>query len=194
MGECSKRPVPLLTHIMRWERSASVVSEGRKARNERCDSDLENCKKISNIERTHILDSIKSRIKLPREAMKKEDVIRISRLNHVTIGNHTVNHPITIKCDSDELNYEISEASKVLNLWIDDSILYFAYPNGDFDNREIPILKRNKIKMAFTTIPKHIDSSAKIDPFKVPRFSVNDDGSFYENICKMVGVWQPWFK
>jgi len=155
---------------------------------------IENCKSITNDERLKIINKLKENIEIPREAMTKEDVIKISKSTYITIGNHTVNHPIIPSCEIDELEYEISEASNVLKSWISKDINYFAYPNGDFDQREIAILKSNNIKLAFTTIPEHVNVTKPVNYFQIPRFSVNDNGSFYENICKMTGVWQKIIK
>ena len=155
---------------------------------------IEYCKSIANDERLKIINKLKENIEIPREAMTKEDVIKISKLRYITIGNHTVNHPITTKCNIDELKDEINGASKDLKTWIDKDIDFFAYPNGDFDQRETAILESSNIKLAFTTIPEHIDVSKPVNYFQIPRFSVNDNGSFYENICKMTGVWQKIIK
>lgn len=155
---------------------------------------VEKCKNLPNSKRIDIVSELKEHITLTREAMTKDDVSRISTLENITIGNHTVNHPITNRCELEELRYEINEASKILKTWISDDINFFAYPNGDFDEREAAILLDNNIKLAFTTEPKHINITKKINPYQIPRFSVNDDGSFAENICKMVGVWQAYIK
>jgi poly-beta-1,6-N-acetyl-D-glucosamine N-deacetylase len=155
---------------------------------------VEYCKKVSNNQRLKIIDELKSKITLPREAMTKTDVARISGLEFITIGNHTMNHPITKRCELKELEHEISEASRVLKTWVSDEINYFAYPNGDFDEREVSILKENNIKLAFTTVPEHIHPYENINPYQIPRFSVNDEGSIAENICKMTGVWQTYIK
>ena len=155
---------------------------------------IENCKKVINEERLKIIEELKEKIVIPREAMTKEEVIRISKSKFITIGNHTVNHPITKKCSIDVLKYEINEASNELKKWINNDIEFFAYPNGDFDEREKLILESNKIKMAFTTLPEFININKPINFFQVPRFSVNDNGSFSENICKMTGVWKKYIK
>jgi poly-beta-1,6-N-acetyl-D-glucosamine N-deacetylase len=155
---------------------------------------IQNCKSIANDERLKIINKLKENLEIPREAMTKEEVIKISKSTYITIGNHTVNHPIIPSCEIDELEYEISEASNLLKSWISKDINYFAYPNGDFDQREIATLKSNNIKLAFTTIPEHVNVTKPVNYFQIPRFSVNDNGSFYENICKMTGVWQKIIK
>jgi peptidoglycan/xylan/chitin deacetylase (PgdA/CDA1 family) len=155
---------------------------------------IEQCKIMSNTDRINFINEIRTDLKLSREAMTKDDVISISKLKNVTIGNHTVNHPITKRCEIDDLQYEITKASEELKSWINKDIKYFAYPNGDFDERETPFLIENNIKLAFTTVPNHINSNIENNNFQIPRFSVNDNGSFSENICKMVGVWQNHIK
>jgi peptidoglycan/xylan/chitin deacetylase (PgdA/CDA1 family) len=155
---------------------------------------IESCKNMPNIDRINFINKIRLGLNLSREAMSKDDVIRISKLKNVTIGNHTVNHPITKRCEIEDLQYEITEASNELKSWIKKDINYFAYPNGDFDERETTFLIKNNIKLAFTTVPNHISTKNKNNNFQIPRFSVNDNGSFSENICKMVGVWQKLIK
>ncbi|WP_296313622.1 polysaccharide deacetylase family protein [Winogradskyella sp. UBA3174] len=170
----------------------SYIKENNK--NNHKNISVQASKNLPNIKRKQLVQKLKKNIELPREAMTKEDVIRISKFESVTIGNHTVNHPITNRCEIDELNYEITEGSSELKNWIVDEVAFFAYPNGDFDEREAPFLNNNNIKLAFTTVPKHINSTKTINHFQVPRFCVNDNGSFSENICKMVGVWQKYIE
>lgn len=151
---------------------------------------VEKCKKVRNEEREKIIYEIQKRIFVEREAMTVEDIIKISNNNNITIGNHTVTHPITKNCSISTLQYEISSASNEIEKWIEEPVDFFAYPNGDFDGRESKFLIKNNIKMAFTTVPQHIDVTKSVNFLQIPRFSVNDEGSLQENICKMSGVWQ----
>jgi len=89
----------------------------------------------------------------------------------VTIGAHTINHPV-LKNESDAgCRYEIGDSIKQLELMLGHPVKYFAYPNGrpglDFGEREINYLKENNITLAFSTEPDHISSNT--DPLCIPR-------------------------
>ncbi len=73
----------------------------------------------------------------------------------VTIGAHTINHPV-LKNENDrdcfdEINRSVRDLEKILN----HSVPYFAYPNGrpviDFGEREMQYLHEAGISMAFST-------------------------------------------
>ena len=71
----------------------------------------------------------------------------------VTIGAHTINHPV-LKNESDTgCRYEIAESVKQLELILEKPVKYLAYPNGrlhlDFGEREMNYLKESNIALYF---------------------------------------------
>ncbi len=93
----------------------------------------------------------------------------------VTIGAHTLNHPI-LKNESDkECETEIINSIEGLSGILNKEITCFAYPNGspglDFDHREIDILKENNIKTAFSTENKAL--SRDDNPLSIPRNGIS---------------------
>lgn len=146
-------------------------------------------KKIPNFERMKKISELRAKIALDREAMTKEELIELSRNPLVTIGSHTVNHPCLNQCAESESVYEIKEGNKLLSEWIRKDVKYFSYPNGDYKGCEHKVLAECGCLMAFTT--KHDFVSPNYSNiFYVPRFSINDNGSLEENICKITGLWQ----
>jgi peptidoglycan/xylan/chitin deacetylase (PgdA/CDA1 family) len=138
----------------------------------------------------NIVNNIRNKgVEIEREAMTIEDIQRISKNNLVTIGSHTVNHAIIPNCTDVELEYEINNSKKELENWTGKEVKYFSYPNGDFDGREKEILEKYGFELAATTENKFI--SLESDIYFIPRFSVMNDGSFAENLCHMLGIWQP---
>lgn len=125
-----------------------------------------------------------------REAMSIDQVKTIAKMQQVTIGCHTVNHVILSNCNEDELLFEIGQSKRTLEKWINKEVLYFAYPNGNFDGRESNLLGSLGFKIAATIENKLI--SSENDPYLVPRFVAYDNGILIENICHITGVWQPW--
>lgn len=147
--------------------------------------------KIPENERRAIIKNLVNRksYEIKREAMTIEDIKRISKNNLVTIGSHTVHHAIVTNCSDVALEYEINNSKKKLENWTGKEVKYFSYPNGDFDGREKKILEKYGFELAATTENKLICSNN--DLYAIPRFSVMNDGFFSENLCHMLGIWQP---
>ena len=89
----------------------------------------------------------------------------------VTIGAHTINHPVLANETDKYCQFEIKESIDKLESILGHPIKYFAYPNGrpgfDFTDREMSYLKENNIALAFSTEIDHV--SANINPLSVPR-------------------------
>jgi peptidoglycan/xylan/chitin deacetylase (PgdA/CDA1 family) len=121
--------------------------------------------------------------------MTIDEVQTITQLPQVTIGNHTLNHPIMPNCTIQEIESEIIEANIFLKEWTNTDVTFFAYPNGAFDGREIPLLSKLGFTIATTTDNRLI--SPNDSPYALPRFIAMDEGFLLENICHMLGIWQP---
>ncbi len=98
----------------------------------------------------------------------------------MTIGAHTINHPILSNETNKNAEKEILESVEDLSMMIDRNIKYFAYPNGtiglDFSTREQTILQE-KIKLAFTLDAGFFSKNS--NPLCIPR--INFFGSEREN-------------
>jgi peptidoglycan/xylan/chitin deacetylase (PgdA/CDA1 family) len=155
---------------------------------------LESMKKISNNQRMQHLNEVKSKITLDREAMTVEGVKRISLYSSVIIGCHTVSHPILINCSDKDAYMEISESKKHLEQWINKKVTFFAYPNGDYGDREIKILKEVGFSLAFSTEQVVLTPQRIQLRYQLPRFDVTENAPWPIRLCRMVGVWQPILK
>ena len=143
--------------------------------------------------RLQLLEDVKKSGKaLNREAMTIEEVREISSVPDITIGAHTVTHPVLPNCRENELEYEIGESKRKLEEWTEENICVFAYPNGLYDVKEREILKKHGYELAVTT--EQVFASTGSDSYQFPRFIVMDDGSFIENLCHALGVWEPFIK
>lgn len=72
----------------------------------------------------------------------------------VTIGSHTVNHPILSKINNTEALFEVQESKRLLELKTGKNISFFAYPNGtssDYTPETIQLLKNSGYIAAVTT-------------------------------------------
>ncbi|HTD99697.1 MAG TPA: polysaccharide deacetylase family protein [Mucilaginibacter sp.] len=151
---------------------------------------IEELKNVQDTERKAILVDIKTTVQLEREALTVDQVKNIAKSKHVTIGGHTVNHPILPKCENEEAYQELKESKKIIETWVNKDITSFAYPNGDYGEREIQYLKELGYAVAYTTKPSQLTKKALKQIYELPRFAVFENVSNAEAVCRMVGVWQ----
>jgi peptidoglycan/xylan/chitin deacetylase (PgdA/CDA1 family) len=87
--------------------------------------------------------------------MSLPEVLEVERSGLVTIGAHTINHPILKNEDDGSSQSQITNSIKKLEGLLQHPVKYFAYPNGrpgiDFGEREINCLRKNGISMGFST-------------------------------------------
>lgn len=167
----------------------SVIEEAQKRK--LCRIDVEQLKLMPNTERMQIVNSVSDQIKLDREAMTIEDVKQVASSRWVTIGAHTVTHPILNQCSTEQVIYEVEESRAKLQEWTNNPIHYFAYPNGDYSSRETRLLEDSGYKLAFAVRADYLTESALRNRYELPRFEVVEQVSFAETICRMTGVWEP---
>lgn len=112
--------------------------------------------------------------------MTVNDLIDVEKSGLVTIGAHTLNHPILYNEDDANCKYELKESVYELSTVLKHEIKYFAYPNGipnlDFNEREQSYLKEIGIYLAFTTESRNMSSSDH--PLCIPRYGISDRESY----------------
>jgi hypothetical protein len=100
-----------------------------------------------------------------------EQLLELDRSDLITIGAHTMSHPLLSNEDDEKAENEITASISELSKLLEKPIEYFAYPNGkrefDFGPREQEILRANGIKLAFSTDAGFFGKST--DPLCVPR-------------------------
>lgn len=148
-------------------------------------------KTLPNEKRLLQVDAIKKEVIIEREAMTVDQVKKASQAKYVTIGSHTHTHPILTKCSEKQVYDEMIISRKKLETWIGKEVPYFAYTNGDYGKREVEILKTLNYRLAFSTYPGYLTPAMLKEKYALPRFLFLEGVSFAENICRMVGIWQP---
>ena len=136
---------------------------------------------------------LRSSFTISRTCIALEELKRINALDLITIGGHTVTHPILENCSFERQEKELKESKSILSKWLNKSVDYFAFPNGDYNNNTLLLLKKHGYKLAFTTKPGRIDPHT-VDPLQIPRYSISDDGGYFENLAKLKGAWQRFSK
>lgn len=148
-------------------------------------------KKMPDETRLGVLKEIKKKIFPGRDAMTVDQVKSIAASPYITIGSHTVTHPILINCNEMKVYEELKLSRQKLESWIGEEVAYFAYPNGDYSQREVQVLKTLNYRLAFSSQPQYLTPKLLKDNFTLPRFGFLEGASSAENICRMAGIWQP---
>jgi peptidoglycan/xylan/chitin deacetylase (PgdA/CDA1 family) len=165
----------------------SVVEEGRK--NKITTKQVGELKHIPDEEKIKIIEEIEKELPKKRDALTIDEVKEIADGNFITIGSHTVSHPILTQCKNEQSRFEINTSKQKLEDWLKKPITSFAYPNGMYSEREKKYLSDSGYTIAFNTIPEYVTNETLNNPFDIPRFDVLEEVSLMENYCRMTGIW-----
>jgi len=89
----------------------------------------------------------------------------------ITIGSHTLNHPILPTLTADDLQREIGDSRHVIAQRLQRSVDLFCYPNGDNDVRAQAAVREHYLA-AVTTVPGAV--GAGDDPCLLPRIPAGE--------------------
>ncbi|MFO1412790.1 MAG: polysaccharide deacetylase family protein [Burkholderiales bacterium] len=110
---------------------------------------------------------------LPTDLMLTSDELRALRATGVTIGAHTVTHPILAAVDEADARREIADGRDRLASLLREPIDLFAYPNGravqDYGSVHVAMVRQAGFSAAVST--NWGACSAKSDVFQLPRFT-----------------------
>lgn len=109
--------------------------------------------------------------------IRDDELKEISRSGIVTVGAHTMNHPILANEEDSLAAAEISRSISELSRVLDREVRHFAYPNGlrglDFGEREKGVLKARGVKLAYCGETGFF--GRRTDPFEIPCLGVSGD-------------------
>lgn len=112
-------------------------------------------------------------VDLPEHIMMNETQIREMYECGMTMGAHTVTHPILRCITEKQAKDEIAESKEVLQQILDSKVELFAYPNGkpnqDYSLEHVEMVKKCGYKGAVTT--SQGAAFPGIDIYQVPRFT-----------------------
>src|SRR5205814_6959228 len=92
----------------------------------------------------------------------------------VTIGSHTMSHPILTSLTADETDAELRESRTRLEARLQRPATLFCYPNGDLNDAALSSARRY-YRCAVTVDPGTVPAGA--DPHRLPRFAAHPRGS-----------------
>jgi peptidoglycan/xylan/chitin deacetylase (PgdA/CDA1 family) len=154
-------------------------------------SDFSDFKNLPAIAREQKIRILKQNYTLPRSCITLDELKQISNNKLVTIGSHTVSHPVLNRCSFEQQNEELNDSKKILQDWLKTDINFLAYPNGDYNQDTIDIAVKAGYKLAFTVVPDKVDVAA-VNPYLIPRYCIDDHDGYFDSIAKILGVWQKY--
>ena len=146
------------------------------------------CKKMLDNERLEFLRSreySETREYPERQALSRKEIEELKSC--VDFQSHTVFHPILPACTEERALHEIVASKEELTELLGQRVDGLAFPNGDYTEREIAMVKRAKYRFAVTMDSGYNDGAT--DLFRLRRIAVLDDSSVSELLVKACGVW-----
>lgn len=118
--------------------------------------------------------------RLPSDLMMTSEQVRAMRREGMSIGAHTVTHPILARIDADPVRSEVLESKQFLESLLQERVGLFAYPNGkptvDYRARDVATMRGLDFDAAVTTAWGVAD--ARSDLMQLPRFTPWDRTRF----------------
>ncbi|MBL8397646.1 MAG: polysaccharide deacetylase family protein [Candidatus Accumulibacter sp.] len=133
-----------------------------------------------------------TRVKLNKNLMMTSEQVILLRKAGMSIGAHTVNHPILAKLSAEDVQLEIQNNKHFLESLLQERVGLFAYPNGkpniDYRLLDAQIVRSLGFDAAVTTAWGVADTHS--DLMQLPRFTPWDRSSFkfgYRMVKNMLG-------
>lgn len=136
---------------------------------------LDRLKYLPQDERQTKVDAIADIAGLPAKSdlMLTSQQVRELRRHGMSIGAHTVTHPILTRLTPDEAHREIEDGRRALEDTVGERVKLFAYPNGkpgrDYDASHVAMVRSMNFDAAVSTAWGV--SNRRSDPYQLPRFT-----------------------
>lgn len=125
-----------------------------------------------------------------QQALSKAEMLDM-KSRGVSFQGHTLLHPVLTTCTDEECWLEIAEAKRVLENLLEKPVSHFAYPNGDYNEREIAYLKKAGYRSARTTDMGW--NGPNINIYALKSMNISDDATPNEMIAQLCGIF-PYFR
>jgi peptidoglycan/xylan/chitin deacetylase (PgdA/CDA1 family) len=104
--------------------------------------------------------------------MTFEQLAELAGAGH-EIGSHSMTHALLPQCSDVELEQEIASSRRVLEDRLGIQVESFCYPNGDFDERAVDVVRLAGYRQAVTTA--HGAYRSGVSPYTIPRFDLVEE-------------------
>jgi peptidoglycan/xylan/chitin deacetylase (PgdA/CDA1 family) len=133
---------------------------------------------ISEYERNRIIDALVSatgadttRIGL-RRSLSEEELTLLARDSLITIGAHTITHPLLSMLSVEEQRVEIKSSKAFLEGLLGRKVTGFSYPYGGYNQDTLALVREAGFTYACTVKPEIVRKDAS--PLELPRMTVED--------------------
>lgn len=153
---------------------------------------------VSIADREAFLASVRAALAVPSSLTAGErrdlsltwpEVREMEQSSWVSFGAHTMHHPmLTCLTDAHEVDYEVGESRTVLEEKLGHPVRAFAYPYGEFGEREVQAVRAAGYDWAVTTI--HGFNTSRTDPHLLYRIVLGEHQHWLVVAAKVSGVWE----
>ena len=107
----------------------------------------------------------------PRKSVLSWNELRELQREGVTMGAHTVTHPIMTQLATEQVRVEITESQRELQRELGKTLPIFCYPSGGHDDAVVALLREEGFQLAFTTLDGQNDLR-RVDPLRLRRTNI----------------------
>jgi len=183
-----KHRIPLVIYVV-----AGAVGTNRKFWFNMVPRTFQNIKhleSVSNRERKQILEHTYSHTdekEYPQGDGLTIEALRAFADNGVTIGSHTLSHPVLTRCDPGDLAQELSESRTSLSDLTGQDIRHFAYPVGYWNQAVKAAVAQAGYNTARTIDFGFVTSDS--DLLSLPNLAISDDAGLNKAVVQASGIW-----
>lgn len=123
-----------------------------------------------------------------REALSDEEIKEMTG-KRVDFQSHGNSHPILPRCEDATARREIFESKDELASRYGLDIYAFSYPNGDYSERELRLVREAGYLCGLTIEPG--SNTASTDPYRLKRISIDDPDGIDALLVKSSGLGEP---
>jgi peptidoglycan/xylan/chitin deacetylase (PgdA/CDA1 family) len=123
-----------------------------------------------------------------------DEIRKMNENGLISIGSHTVSHPILSNCTSEQQKKELMLSRLRIGEELGEDCIMFAYPNGektDYNKETINILRESKYLGAVNVVPGYINMKDR-DNFQLNRFgagiNLEELGTIITGLSHLVGT------
>jgi peptidoglycan/xylan/chitin deacetylase (PgdA/CDA1 family) len=111
--------------------------------------------------------------------MSSDELVKMERGGLVSVGAHTVHHPLLSSLPAAEQEQQIVQSKRHLERILSHPVREFSYPFGAYAEETVPMVRAAGFSSACATVEEAV--WRRSDPFQLPRLEVgNWDGETFE--------------
>ena len=112
-----------------------------------------------------------------RDFLSWDEAREMRRSGLVSFGSHTASHRILTMLSEDDIDRELRQSKDrlVAEGVADPRSMPFAYPNGDYNERTVQLVKKNDYSLAVTTRRGWVPMAGAEGPFELRRIGIHED-------------------